>query len=62
MAVLDLVAATSESCLPSENPSTGEVFGTVPDSDIEDVNNAVAGARRAFPLWSQSTEKRFDYS
>lgn len=33
------------------NPSTGEVFGSVYAGSIEDVDVAVAAARRAFPSW-----------
>src|SRR5215472_8921429 len=34
--------------LPSVNPATGEVWAEVPEGDGEDINRAVAAARRAF--------------
>lgn len=34
------------------NPAEGKVYSLVPDSDIEDVANAVVAAREAFPSWS----------
>jgi aminomuconate-semialdehyde/2-hydroxymuconate-6-semialdehyde dehydrogenase len=41
------------------NPSTGEVYGQIPDSDQDDVALAVVAARDAFPLWSaMPIEKR----
>ncbi|KAL6077357.1 Aldehyde dehydrogenase 8 member A1 [Balamuthia mandrillaris] len=46
--------------LDSFNPSTGEVFCLVPDSQEEDVQAAVACAKGAFPGWAKdwSTERR----
>ena len=42
------------------NPSTGKVYGQVPDSDEKDVNLAVRSARKAFPDWSRlEAEKKF---
>ena len=42
------------------NPAEGKVYSQVPDSEARDVENAVAAAKRAFPLWSGSSpEKRF---
>lgn len=35
-------------------PATGEVLARVPHSDVEDVNDAVDAARRAFPAWSET--------
>jgi len=37
--------------LTSRNPATGEVLGEVPLANEEDVNRAVAAARRAFAQW-----------
>ncbi len=34
------------------NPSEGIVYGTLPDSDQQDVKKAVEAAHRAFPSWS----------
>ena len=41
------------------NPAIGEVYGTIPDSDENDVQQAVRAAALAFPSWSKtSVEKR----
>ncbi|WP_066838517.1 aldehyde dehydrogenase [Rufibacter ruber] len=45
--------------LPNSNPATAEVFSQIPDSDEQDVQEAVRAARQAFPAWSNlSAEKR----
>lgn len=50
-AVLDLV-----------NPSLGQVYGSLPDSDESDVKMAIAAAERAWPAWKVlSYEQRFDW-
>ena len=42
------------------NPATGEVYSQTPDSDIKDVDAAVAAAKAALPAWSVTTlEERF---
>jgi aminomuconate-semialdehyde/2-hydroxymuconate-6-semialdehyde dehydrogenase len=41
--------------LPNVAPSTGEVYGEIPDSGAEDVARAIAAAQKAFPLWSNLT-------
>jgi len=38
----------------SYNPSTGEVFTMIPDSDKDDVELAVQSAEQAFPKWSET--------
>ncbi len=35
-------------------PGTGEVFGTIPRSGSKEVEQAMAAAKRAFPVWSNS--------
>lgn len=41
------------------NPSNGEVYGQIPNSDTQDVTNAYKAAKEAFPTWSNTTlEKR----
>jgi aminomuconate-semialdehyde/2-hydroxymuconate-6-semialdehyde dehydrogenase len=37
------------------NPSNGEVYGQIPNSSKEDVENAYQAAKDAFPSWSQTT-------
>jgi aminomuconate-semialdehyde/2-hydroxymuconate-6-semialdehyde dehydrogenase len=40
-------------------PATGQVYALIPDSDEEDVLDAVAAAEKAFPIWSNiSIEER----
>ncbi|MCO6460114.1 MAG: aldehyde dehydrogenase [Saprospiraceae bacterium] len=52
--------ALSGATIPNVNPSTGQVYGTIADSDENDVNLAVHIAQKAFPAWSQtSLDQRF---
>ena len=45
--------------LPVEDPATGNVFAEAPDAPPDDLNQAVAAARHAFPNWSaRSWEER----
>ena len=37
------------------NPSNGEVYGQIPNSTKEDVENAYIAAKSAFPVWSQTS-------
>ena len=37
------------------NPSNGSVYGKIPDSSEEDVQEAYTAAKNAFPSWSQTT-------
>ena len=54
-----LIAAASGKTLDVFDPSKGKVYTTAPDSDVEDVNNAIEAASSAFEIWSQySNEKR----
>src|SRR5689334_21066039 len=46
-------AAKSGRTFPDTNPAdTRDVVGLLPDSDADDVNDAVAAAERAFPAWA----------
>jgi aminomuconate-semialdehyde/2-hydroxymuconate-6-semialdehyde dehydrogenase len=36
-------------------PANGEVYGKIPNSSKEDVENAYIAAKSAFPIWSQTT-------
>ncbi|TXE09356.1 aldehyde dehydrogenase [Gelidibacter salicanalis] len=36
-------------------PANGEVYGQIPNSSTEDVENAYSAAKSAFPSWSQTT-------
>jgi aldehyde dehydrogenase (NAD+) len=44
--------AASGAVLDSVNPATGEVWAQIPSSDRDDVEEAVAAAKAAFPVWS----------
>ena len=49
--------AVSGNTIDDIDPSTGQAYTRVPDSDARDVELAVDAARRAFPGWS-STPRR----
>ncbi len=53
----ELAAAASGKTLPVYNPATGQVIMSVAEADREDVNRAVAAARRAFDdgSWARVT-------
>ena len=36
-------------------PSNGEIYGRIPNSSSEDVENAYIAAKSAFPTWSQTS-------
>src|SRR5262249_27977108 len=49
------VAAASGKTFESRNPATGELLAHVAEGDAEDINRAVAAARRAFEgPWSKT--------
>ncbi|KZS20768.1 Aldehyde dehydrogenase family 8 member A1 [Daphnia magna] len=45
----------SSKYLDSYDPSTGEVWAQIPDSDSDEVDEAVRHAKNAFPMWSNKT-------
>lgn len=49
-----LVSSTSDRSQPIYNPATGEVVGTLPLSTVDEVDQAVANARAAFPAWHRT--------
>ncbi|MTI40318.1 aldehyde dehydrogenase [Fulvivirga lutimaris] len=51
----ELVEPISKSYLDNVNPSTGEVYSQIPDSDKEDVEIAVQSAKAAFKSWSETS-------
>ena len=54
--------AVSKTSLELVNPSLGEVYGTLSDSNSDDVSEAIQAAQAAFPAWKiLSFEHRFDY-
>ncbi len=55
-----LVPSLSGNYIDDYNPSTGEVYAYLPDSDAEDVAQAVEAASEAFAKWSAiGIQKRF---
>mgnify|MGYP003110103896 FL=1 len=55
----EYVEPFSKEWLDNYNPSTGEVYAKIANSNAEDVENAYKAAKEAFPEWSNSTlEKR----
>ncbi len=53
-------APQSNNYLNNFNPSTGEIYSLIPDSDEQDVELAYQAAEKAFETWSKtSSEKRF---
>lgn len=54
-----LVAPAAGQYIDNYNPATGEVYSLIPDSDEQDVEQAVQAAQAAFPAWAKtSAEKR----
>ncbi|TDY14075.1 aldehyde dehydrogenase [Meridianimaribacter flavus] len=45
----------SNQWIDNYNPSNGEVYGQIPNSSKEDVEQAYQSAKSAFPSWSQTT-------
>ena len=52
-----LVPPASKKYLKNICPSTGEHYSLIPDSDENDVNQAVEAARQAFKLWSTTPKQ-----
>ena len=49
----------SNQYLDNYEPATGEIYSLIPNSNEDDVKQAVIAAENAFPLWSgMSAEKR----
>ncbi|OMP31713.1 aldehyde dehydrogenase [Mangrovimonas sp. DI 80] len=51
----EFLSPSSESWLDNYCPANGEVYGQIPNSSKEDVENAYIAAKSAFPTWSQTT-------
>lgn len=57
----ELRDAISKKIINAVNPSIGKVYGTLPDSDSQDVMLAIEAAKEALPAWKLlSFEQRFD--
>jgi aminomuconate-semialdehyde/2-hydroxymuconate-6-semialdehyde dehydrogenase len=50
-----LVPPRGGAYLDDIGPATGDVIAEIPDSDANDVDDAVAAAKKAFPGWSRTT-------
>lgn len=56
-----LIEPASATYLDNIDPSTGEVYSVLPDSDDRDVHLAVEAAKAAFPAWSATpADERFE--
>lgn len=56
-----LIEPSSKKYLDNFNPSNGRVYSLIPDSNSNDINNAVSSAKKAFENWGSSTKKyRYD--
>ncbi len=56
----ELKAPANGKYIDNVNPATGEVYSYIPDSTAQDVGNAVAAAKAAFPAWSVTpAEEKF---
>ncbi len=51
----EFVAPASGKYLDNIEPATGKVYSQVPDSDVADVDRAVAAAEKAFASWSRTS-------
>ncbi len=56
------VPTSSNERVDLHDPATGQVYGHLMDSNIDDVDHAVRSAKDAFPIWSALTlHERADY-
>ena len=53
----ELVVPVNGQYLDNYNPSTGKVYSLIPDSDKEDIDNAVSAAKEAFQTWSKTSKQ-----
>ena len=57
----ELVEPISGTYMDNMDPSRGQVYSLIPESDTDDVQKAVEAAKKAFPIWSSmSTKERSD--
>ncbi len=57
----NLVEPSSGNFLDGYNPSNGEIYSKVPDSEVTDMHSAIQAAKSAFKEWStKSNEERHD--
>ena len=53
----ELVEPCSGNFIENYNPSNGKVYSLIPDSNENDIDNAVASAKTAFETWGSTTKK-----
>jgi len=53
-----LVEPASKEYIDNYDPSKGEVYSLIPDSNEDDVNDAVRAAQKAFPEWSSTSKEK----
>ena len=53
----ELVEPTKGNYLDNYNPSNGQVYSLIPDSEKLDIDNAVTSAKEAFKSWSKTTKQ-----
>ena len=53
----ELVEPCSGNFIENYNPSNGKVYSLIPDSNENDIDNAVASAKTAFEKWGATTKK-----
>ena len=53
----ELVEPDSGNYLDNYNPSNGQVYSLIPDSEKSDIDNAVASAKKAFKTWSKTPKQ-----
>ena len=53
----ELVEPVNGNYLDNYNPSNGEVYSLIPDSEKSDIDNAVASAKEAFKTWSTTPKQ-----
>jgi succinate-semialdehyde dehydrogenase / glutarate-semialdehyde dehydrogenase len=52
------VSAKSGSTFKVKNPATDEVIGSVPESGLEDLNDAIQAASRALDSWKRQSGRQ----
>ena len=53
----ELVEPCSGNFIENYNPSNGKVYSLIPDSNENDIDNAVTSAKTAFEIWGATTKK-----
>ena len=54
----EMVEPISKSYIDNYNPSIGEVYSLIPDSDEKDIDIATKAAQAAFPGWSKTPKEK----